>query len=361
MKSSKLIAGIIALVALLWILSGVMFPGPAEEPAQKTAAQKDVAPKIVEVRVRMLSAEPFANDVIVTGRSRASRTVEIKAETDGRIAALLKEKGQPVEDGETLAKLELRDRAARLKETKQRLSQRQIEYNAAQKLAGKGFNSKIKLSQARANLETARSELKNAEVTLGKTKIISPFEGLIYEQAIEIGDFVSVGDKLFTLVDLDPIELIAFVSERNIAEITLGQKTTAQFLDGQIIEGKVSYIAPVSDEKTRTFRVEISASNAAFSIKEGMTANVSLPTPPQQAHKISPSVLSLNDSGQIGVKIVNDKNEVVFEPVVILADTPEHMWVGGLPDKIRLITVGQDFVSGGQIVKPVKAEGDGLL
>ncbi|GJL85891.1 MAG: hemolysin D [Micavibrio sp.] len=361
MKSSKIIAVVIAVVALAWILSGVLFAGPEEKSAQKMAAKNNAQPKIMEVRVRELTAESFANDIIVTGRSRASRTVEIKAETDGQISELLKEKGHEVEDQETLARLELRDRSAKVKEGKQRLSQRQIEYNAAKKLANKGFNSKVRLAQAQADLETARSELKNSEVSLGKTKIISPFEGLIFEQVIEIGDFVSVGDPLFTVVDLDPIELVAFVSERNIAELSPGQKARAEFLDGQVIEGEVSYIAPAADPQTRTFRVEITGDNTDFTIKEGMTANMFLPVAEKQAHKISPSVLSLNDSGQVGVKIVNEKNEVVFAPVAILADTPEHMWVGGLPDKIRLITVGQDFVSGGQIVKPVEVSGDGLL
>ena len=81
----------------------------------------------------------------------------------------------------------------------------------------------------------------------------------------------------------------------------------------------------------------------------------------KKAHRISPSVLSLNDVGQIGVKIVNAQNRVQFVPVTILSDTSDYMWILGLPDNVRLITVGQDFVSHGQTVRPVVADGDGLL
>lgn len=359
--SSKIIAIIIAVVALGWIISGFILPGPQKNDGSEGQKAQIHEKKIMAVRVRDVEAESFIGDVIVTGRSRASRTVEIKAETDGQVSEIIKEKGEQGVRDEVIARLELRDREARVKEARQRLSQRQIEFNAAKKLKDKGFNSEVRYAQASADLETARAELKNAEVDLAKTKIVLPFDGVIYEQVIEVGDFVSVGDPMFTVVDLDPIELVAFVSERNIAGVRTEQKARAEFLDGQVIEGIVSYIAPAADPDTRTFRVEISGPNVDFAIKEGMTANVYIPQAARPAHKISPSVLVLNDEGQVGVKVVDDKNKVVFMPVSILADTPEHMWVGGLPEKVRLITVGQDFVSSGQMVKPVKAEGDGLL
>ena len=60
-------------------------------------------------------------------------------------------------------------------------------------------------------------------------------------------------------------------------------------------------------------------------------------------------------------KTVNSDDVVEFMPIKLLKDTPEYLWVGGLPDSVRLITVGQEFVIVGQQVKPVKAEGKDLL
>ena len=360
MKSSKYIAAGISVVAVIWILSGIFFSGSggsAKEPLGGTASTT----KVAEVRVRNITAQPYANDIVVTGRTNASRTVEIKAKTNGQIQVILKEKGAFVEDHEVIARIELSDREAKVVEAKQRFVQRQIEYDAAKSLEGKGFNSKVTLAQSLTDLETARAALTKAVIEQENTKIKAPFKGLIYDQEIEVGDFLSVGDPMFTIVDMDPIELVVFVSERNISSIRLGHKASAEFYNGDTVTGKVSYIAPVASQATRTFRVEISTPNSDYSIRDGLTAKVRISVDKKKAHKISHSVLSLNDVGQIGVKIVDAQNRVQFAPVTILSDTQDYMWILGLPDNVKLITVGQDFVSHGQTVQPVAADGNGLL
>jgi multidrug efflux system membrane fusion protein len=160
---------------------------------------------------------------------------------------------------------------------------------------------------------------------------------------------------------MDPVELVVFVSERNISSVRLRHEASAEFYNGDTVTGKVSYIAQVAYQATRTFRVEISTPNPDYLIKDGMTAKVRISVEEKKAHKISPSVLSLNDVGQIGVKIVDAQNKVQFVPVTILSDTLDYMWILGLPENVKLITVGQDFVSHGQTVRPVAADGDGLL
>ncbi|MBT3879343.1 MAG: efflux RND transporter periplasmic adaptor subunit [Candidatus Scalindua sp.] len=360
MKSSKYIAAGISVVALIWILSGIFFSGSGSN-AKESVLGTDPTTKVAEVRVRDIAAQSYANDIVVTGRTNASRTVQIKAKTKGQIQVLLKEKGVRVEEHEVIARIELSDREAKVIEAKQRFAQRQIEYDAAKSLEDKGFNSKVTLTRSLADLETARAVLTKVVIDQENTKIKAPFKGLIYDQMIEVGDYVSVGDTMFTVVDMDPIELVVFVSERNISSIRLGHNASAEFYNGDTVTGKVSYIAPVAYQATRTFRVEISTPNPGYSIKDGLTAKVRISVEEKKAHKISPSVLSLNDVGQIGVKIVDAQNKVQFVPVTILSDTSDYMWILGLPENVKLITVGQDFVSHGQAVRPVAADGDGLL
>ncbi|KHE93006.1 MAG: efflux RND transporter periplasmic adaptor subunit [Candidatus Scalindua rubra] len=360
MKSSKYIAAGISAVALFWILSGIFFSG-SEGNDKESVLGTDPTTKVVEVRVRDITAQSYANDIVVTGRTNASRTVQIKAKAKGQIQALLKEKGVRVEEHEVIARIELSDREAKVIEAKQRFAQRQIEYDAAKSLEGKGFNSKVTLAKSLADLETARAVLTKVVIDQENTKIKVPFKGLIYDQMIEVGDYVSVGDTMFTVVDMDPIELVVFVSERDISSIRLGHNASAEFYNGDTVTGKVSYIAPVAYQATRTFRVEISTPNPGYSIKDGLTAKVRIAVEEKKAHKISPSVLSLNDVGQIGVKIVDAQNKVQFIPITILSDTSDYMWILGLPENVKLITVGQDFVSHGQTVRPVASDGDGLL
>ncbi len=365
MKFSRVIAIIIALCALAWILSGIIMgnseatPEQADQPMQATKGSG--ASKVMEVRVYESHAEDYNGRVVVTGRTQASRIVTLKAEISGQVVEILKEKGARVGRGDVLARLDIRDRSARVKEARERVAQREIEYNAAEQLQNKGFNSRVRLAQAKADLETARAAMKTAEVDLANTTITAPFDGVIYEQDIEIGDFLSEGAALFTIVDLDPIEISSYVSEREIGNVEMGAPAHGKSLGGQDIEGEVSFIAPAADEQTRTFRVDVSAPNPDYRIKDGLTTRLEIPVASSPAHKISPAILALDEEGRVGVKIVNDENSVEFLPVTILSDKAEFMYVGGLPDTVRIITVGQDFVVPGQKVKAVESARDGSL
>lgn len=69
------------------------------------------------------------------------------------------------------------------------------------------------------------------------------------------------------------------------------------------------------------------------------------------AHKISPAILSLNDQGKLGIRLVNINNEVEFRTIEILEDTTDGLWISGLPPFARIITLGQEYVFQGQTVK----------
>ena len=66
-----------------------------------------------------------------------------------------------------------------------------------------------------------------------------------------------------------------------------------------------------------------------------------------------PALLSLNDAGIIGVKIVDDQETARFVPVQILGDEIDGIWIAGLGERARLITVGHEFVKSGQKVRAV--------
>jgi len=71
------------------------------------------------------------------------------------------------------------------------------------------------------------------------------------------------------------------------------------------------------------------------------------------AHRIPSGILSLDDNGVIGIRTVGADERVEFKRVTLIDDTPEGLWVTGLPEKITVITVGQDYVKEGQKVEPV--------
>ena len=128
---------------------------------------------------------------------------------------------------------------------------------------------------------------------------------------------------------------------------------TATLIDGRKLTGTIRFIGAVADSATRTFRVEIIITNPEGTIRDGVTSVVNLFAARTQAHFLPTSLLTLDDSGHLGIKAVDGENRVVFHRIRVLADKQNGIWVDGLPKTVNLITVGQEFVKTGQKIIPV--------
>ena len=182
-------------------------------------------------------------------------------------------------------------------------------------------------------------------------KIVAPFSGYLESLKVDEGDFLNVGSVCASLIDPDPMLLVADVAEKDIAQIQLGSEATAKLISGRLISGEVAFIASSADKNTRTFRVEISVDNKDRTIRDGVSAEIYIKGKKEPAHKISPAILSLNDQGKLGVRTVTNENKVEFKEIKILEDTSTGMWVSGLDNVARIITLGQEYVFQGQTVK----------
>lgn len=355
MRRSWIIAAAIAIAAAVWILSGQLSePESAETTVPETAATESERP-LAKVRVDQVSAEPMVNTLILQGRTLADRKVTVRAETTGLIDAILVPRGARVAMGTELVRIDIDDRMARLDEAKALLAQRQIEFDAAQQLNQRGYRADTQFAQARAALDAARAAVEIAELALDNLTIRTPFAGIVEERYVEVGDYVDYGDPIAMVVDLDPLRIVGQVSERYLGQIETGRVGRARLVDGREVEGVISYVGTVADGLTRTFTVELEIDNSDGRMIEGLTAELTLPIEQVAGHRVSPSVLSLSDDGDIGVKAVDQDGRVVFHPVEILGGTEESVWIGGLPETLEMIVVGQEFVQPGQRVEPVPA------
>lgn len=352
MKKSIITALVLAIVAIGWIASGQFKPEEANGN-DSTSSETQTAIKPMQVRVADLSAITRVERVDVTGRTEASRKVQLRAETHGQVAELLARRGENITEGQPIARLRLDDRTAKLAEAKAALRQREIEYSASKRLKEKGFRSETEEAAAQAKLDAARAVVDQMQIDIARTTFRAPFDGMIDSGHIELGDYVRVGDIAATLIDLDPVLVVGNVSERQVSEIEEGMPGTVRLIDGSERTGIVRFVAPVAEPSTRTYRVELEVPNPDQEIRDGITAVIEIPVSESPAHFVTPSTLTLNDDGIVGVKIVTSDNKVSFQPVDIIADEPDGVWLGGLPDKIRLITVGQEFVVDGEQVEPV--------
>jgi len=185
-------------------------------------------------------------------------------------------------------------------------------------------------------------------VELNRTEVKAPFEGFI-EQIVKPGNFLERGQVCATIIQLNPIIFTAEVPEFSINKVETGQNVTIKLITGEIVEGKLTFVSKSASPSTRTFKVESQIQNKKGMIRDGITAEMIIKTNQIDAHKISPSILLLNDNGKIGVRSV-ENNKVIFHNVTILEDSESGLWISGIPNNIELIVQGQGFVEDGQEV-----------
>lgn len=186
-------------------------------------------------------------------------------------------------------------------------------------------------------------------VELNRTEVKAPFSGYI-ESIVKPGNFLDRGQICATIIDLDPIKFVAEVPEIQVSKVNIGQEAIIELITNQRVNGNLTFVSKSASPKTKTFKIESEIVNSSGSIKDGVTATMTIRTDPVLAHKISPSILVLDDLGRIGVKVINSNNVVEFSEVQIIEDLEEGLWISGLPDSVEIIVQGQGFVEDGQII-----------
>ena len=353
-KSWFFSAGIIVVVTL-WVASGSL--GGAEESEVTNDPTAAATSTKNAVRVRTQSAEEVMRTIVVNGKTAPARIVELAAETDGRVEFIGAERGASLSRGKLIARLDERDRAARLAQAEATVRQREVEYEGRERLKSESYVSEAQLQEAVALLETARAELTRAQLDLDYMMIRAPFAGALQARVVEVGDFVKRGDPIATFVDNRTIIVSANLSEFDARYVDVDDMAEARLATGETVRGRIRYVAPVADEATRTFVVELEVDNTDGKLRAGGTAELRIPAEKVFAHRISPSLLTLDDAGNVGVKIINDRGEVEFVVADIALSTNDGVWLAGLPEVVTIITVGQGYVTSGSVVHTIP-EGD---
>jgi multidrug efflux system membrane fusion protein len=382
-------AGAILVVGALWLGSGTYVsggngPGNGERPvvalfdkdaahvehhvaeggidphltiAERVAANSGSDGPAQSVRTQTYSLKPFVLDVPLRGRTKASSIVSVTPETSGVVSAVVAQKGQRVEAGEVLCKLDEGVRAAAVTQSQAALAQAQKAFDSNQALRDKGIVAANTGLAAETALLQAQTALDQAQQELDRAQIRTKVAGVVQDPVATVGTMLSPGQPCATVVELDPMLFVANVPEANIARAKLGLAAEVTTVTGQSVEGTVSFISSVADEATRSFPIEIEIPNADGALLSGITATamVNLGTVP--AHLLPQSVLTLNDVGELGVRTVNAKSEVEFYPITIISDSRDGVWVTGLPLSVDVITMGQEYVVPGQKVEATNVTG----
>jgi len=352
MRRSYIWAGLFGLTVTGWLATGQFSAPPADAIRAEATVAARPAEKPFAVRVKTFEAQERKAAVTVRGYTEASKRVAVRARTKGLIESSSFQQGDSVKAGDVLCQLDMANRKTELAQAEAQLASARRDYEAAKMLQGKSFVSASKLATEKARMDLATAAVEQKKYDIGWTSIRAPIAGVLVSKPAEAGGYLQTGDVCATISVLDPLIVVAQASEREISAIHNGMTATARLATGETVSGRVRFIAPAADLATRTFRVEVEVRNSGHRLREGVTAELDVPLPPQKAQLLPPSALTLDDSGRFGVRIVDAANTARFLPVKVLSQERKGTWVTGLPDKVTVITIGQDFVIDGQKVEP---------
>lgn len=384
---------------------------PEADVVQETAAAEP-SDAIMVVARRSIARE-IDSAVILRGQTQAIRQVDVRAETTSTVLSPPLRKGLFVEEGQLLCRLDPGARAstlaeararvaeaiarkteaesrvpesqARVAEAQARLEEARVNQTAATSLSAGGFASETRvkntqaafaaaeaaleasragvigaksgIESAQASIESATAGVAAAETEFERLEIHAPFAGLLESDTAELGSLLQQGSLCATILQLDPIKLAAYVPETEVERVRVGAPATATLAaGGGQVNGVVTFLSRSSDPTTRTFLVEIEVPNPDLAIRDGQTAEILISAEGAKAHLLPASALTLNENGQIGLRVLSENNVVAFLPVTVLRDTIQGIWLTGLPDEINVIVVGQEFVTAGVTVAPTFEE-----
>ena len=392
---------------------GMTDTAKAEKTTETLTSDTQPQKALIKVVAQHSTAQQIDSAVVLRGQTEAARQVDVRAETSSTVTSPPLHKGTFVEKGQLMcqldsgtrgaslasAKANLAEAKARLSEAKSRvpesrarvieasarLDEALVNQNAAAKLSAGGFatDTRVKgadaavaaaeagveaaksgltaatsgIQSAEAGIESAIAGVAAADKEISRLEIRAPFGGLLESTTAELGSLLQPGSLCATIIQLDPIMLVAFAPETEVNRIEMGAPAGARLAaGGDDVRGLVTFLSRAADPTTRTFRVEIEVANADLAIRDGQTAEILIGANGASAHLLPQSALTLNNDGALGLRVIDGDGIVSFQPVKLLRDTVDGVWLTGLPEKLDVIVVGQEYVTAGVQVAPTFRE-----
>jgi RND family efflux transporter MFP subunit len=345
--------------AALTALSGVVTGCGAENTTVSAAA----TPAPIAIAAGPAESRRIDRYLRVTGSLLADEQAEVSAEAAGRVVETPVERGTRVSQGALLARVSAAETSAQLQEAEANAAQIEARLGlaegqafdatrvpdvrnarAALDLAEAEFrrigslleqkvvsqseydqrNTQVEASrqqyqmaqnvaeQSYRSLESARARVALARKALADTAIRAPFAGLVAERAVSIGDYVTRGARVATVVRVDPLRIEMTVPEQSVSLIKVGQpvRLTVDAYPGEEFTATIRFVSPSLRTDQRALTVEAIAPNPDGRLKPGLFATASIKQPESAAAILVPASAVETVSGTSRVYVVrNDKAE----------------------------------------------------
>lgn len=324
--SGRTIIYVLVGLALCFGLGAWITMADNSRPAPSSVKSKTVeATPVLTVSVAHAEHKSIEDLIQVVGVTLPRQDVVVIPEATGlRIQDIYAEVGDTVKKGQRLALLDGESLKIQLDGLRTELERTKAEYQRHVALQSSGAVSAQALSQRRAAYEVARSRLEDAQLSVNRTLIVAPTDGLVYERRAAIGTLTNGDEPLFRIARNGEIEAEVAVQESVLQRVRTAMPVQLTIAgDPAAVIGTVRLVMPRVDRDSRSAGVRISFKREGF-VAVGTFCQASV-TVGQMEGWVLPGTAVQQDTQGTFVWAVSERGTVARERITIVARTPESV------------------------------------
>ncbi|WP_197407975.1 efflux RND transporter periplasmic adaptor subunit [Lampropedia cohaerens] len=236
------------------------------------------APQPALIEVTQAVARTLRDEVQAVGTLVSRQSTAISPEVSGRVTAIRFSDGQRVRKGQQLLQLDDRLERAQLQQAEAELALARANHQRNSELVARGFISQAALDESAANLQVAQARRALAQTSVERLRVRAPFDAVAGIGNVHVGDYLSQGDAVVQLQDMDVLYVDFRLPERLSSALQLGQQVQLRVdaLAQEVFSATVVAIDPLIDAQGRSVALRASLPNDGHRLRPGMFARVSL-------------------------------------------------------------------------------------
>ncbi|ARS47978.1 efflux RND transporter periplasmic adaptor subunit [Ectopseudomonas hydrolytica] len=271
----------------------------------------------ISVSAALAEEQPWQGRLPAIGTLKAFQGVDLAAEVDGIVSAVLFESGQKVTLGQPLIQLDSEVERANLATAEAVRSLARVEFERGRSLVSRQNISKSEFDRLNAELLKAEATVSQLKAQLDKKRVLAPFAGTIGIRQVDTGDYLSPGAAIATLQDLSRLHVDFFLPEQRAPQLQVGQRVLVGVAayPGETFEGQIAAINPKVENETRNLQVRATLSNPDEKLLPGMFANLEVLLPGDEAKIVVPETAITYTLYGNSVYVIDEKRGEDGQPV----------------------------------------------